>query len=268
MTEAAPLPFVENSRDNITLGDTHPLTGKFLANRLKHALTEREKDLLEAAVDRTESFSGQKVVLRRGQCLDASTILIEGFMLRVMEEGGQRHIVAVHVPGDFVDLHAFPLKRLDHDVVSVGKTRVGCIPHERLEQIVADEPHLARLLWSSTLLDAAIHREWIMKLEQLTGDGRLAHLMCEIWQRLDFVGLARTDGFRLPLMQFDLAQACGTTAIHMNRILRKLREEGIMTFRGGRVTVPDRRVLEARGQFCADYLYGPGSLHVGEELSV
>jgi CRP-like cAMP-binding protein len=117
------------------------------------------------------------------------------------------------------------------------------------------------------LLDAAIHRQWILKMEELTAARRVAHVFAEMWYRLDMVGLGRRDGLRTPLIQADLADMCGTTSIHMNRALGQLRKEGIAEFRRGTVYVRDRAGLEAFAGFNAAYLYGPGDLRVNGELA-
>ncbi|MDT0575308.1 Crp/Fnr family transcriptional regulator [Croceicoccus sp. F390] len=244
----------------------YPLTGLFLKGRLRHAMTPREADVLERMICGSERFSRPHVIARRGDLIERSTMLVEGFVLRCINEGSRRHIVSLQVPGDFVDLHGFALKRLDHDVVTIGPTKVAYVEHEALAKVVRDLPHLTRLLWFSTLLDAAIHREWIMSMERLAADGRLAHLLCETWRRLELVGLGDRHGFGLPLTQADLADTCGTTAVHMNRIIRKMRTQNIVDIRSGRISVPDRGVLERTGDFDPAYLYGPGSLAVGREM--
>src|SRR3546814_10153519 len=66
---------------------------------------------------------------------------------------GQRQILELHLSGDFVDLHSFPLKRLEHNIGSLTPVRIAIIPHERLKRITEEHPHLARMLWFSTLLD-------------------------------------------------------------------------------------------------------------------
>ena len=246
--------------------DRHPLTGRFLMGRLRHAMTEQEKDLLESVVEDTERVPRSKILLERGNVATRSTILIEGFVLRTMVEEGRRYIVGVNIPGDFVDLHGFALKRLDHDVVSLGEVRLGYVSHQRLEKVVEQAPHLTRLLWFSTLLDAAIHRQWIVTLEKLTAVRRVAHVFCALWCRLDMVGLGRTDGLRTPLIQADLADMCGTTAIHMNRALRQLKDTGLAEFRRGTVYIPDRKRLEEFCDFDAAYLYGEGELRLQHEL--
>lgn len=246
--------------------ERYPLTGRFLMGRLRHAMSDREKQIVEDSVVDVREYDDAHRILARGELCNRSTILIEGFILRTIYENDKRYIVGVQVPGDFVDLHGFALKRLDHDIVTIGPSRVGSIEHARLSDLMASEPHLSRLFWFSTLLDAALHRQWVLKLEQLKANRRVAHLMAELWHRLDMVGLAGPTGFRSPLTQIDLADMCGTTPVHMNRAIGELRRLGIADFRRGAVSFDDRAKLEAHGDFDATYLYGEGALHIGEEL--
>ncbi len=246
--------------------ERYPLTGRFLMGRSRHALGEREKDILESSISEVAEYDRQQRILARGELADRSTMLIEGFILRTIVENGRRYVVGIQVPGDFVDLHAYVLKRLDHDVVTLGPTKVGFVAHERIGHIHETVPHLSRLLWFSTLLDAAIHRQWTLKLEQLKASRRVAHRIAEIWKRLEMVGLARPNGFRSPLTQTDLADMCGTTPIHMNRALSELRREDVAEFRRGLVIVRDRQRLEKAGDFDPAYLYGDGPLKIEHEL--
>jgi len=241
-------------------------TRLFLKGRLRHAMSEREEALLDALVSGTERVPDGHFVQRRAIPANQSTLLLDGFIARVVEIDGNRHIVGLQVPGDFVDLHAFALKRLDHDVVTIGPALLGYVPHDRLAKVVRDEPHLTRVLWFSTLLDAAIHREWILKLEQLKAEERLGHIMLELWHRLNFVGLADAHGFNMPLLQTHLANACGTTAVHINRVIKSVRQRGLLEINRGRVTLPDRQALEEFSHFQPDYLYGEGSLYLSEDL--
>ena len=245
-----------------------PLTGRFLQGRLRDAMSEEEKRIVEGLIEETREYGPGEEILSRGELINTSTMLIEGFAERTIKADSRRFIVCVQVPGDFVDLHAFPLKRLDHDLVTIGRARLGFTSHERIEQVMVDHPHLARLLWFSTLLDAAIHREWTLKLQQLRASKRVAHVFCEIWQRLDFVGLGREGGIDTPLTQQDLADMCGTTAIHMNRALSELRKLGLCDFKRGVVTAADRTALEEYATFDSTYLYGEGSLGMRGELSL
>jgi CRP-like cAMP-binding protein len=242
--------------------ERYPRTGRFLMGRLRSALADGEKQLVEDLIESDHELAGGELIARRGAECASSTILIEGFAIRVIERGGQGHIVSLQVPGDFIDLHGFALKRLDHNIWTLGPARVGRVSHARLRAVIGHQPHLARLLWFSTLLDAAIHREWICKLEELSAAQRVAHVFCEICRRLEMVGLDGHSGFSLPLTQAQLASMCGTTAVHMSRALRRLRNETGASFRHGRLELPDPGALAAFCEYDPSYLYGPGELQL------
>lgn len=242
--------------------EKYPKTGRFLMGRLRKAMTPEERQAVEDLVGAPRQLDDGEVIVHRGDLCETSTMLVSGFVVRTIERNGKRHIVGVQVPGDFVDLHGFALKRLDHDLVALGPAEIGPVPHSELKKVLDDAPHLTRLLWFSTLLDAAVHREWVLKLEELPAPKRAAHVFCELWHRLELVGLAQKGGFSIPMTQIELASMCGATPVHMSRALRDLREKGLATFRHGRMKCPDRRALERFCEFDPSYLYGRGELRV------
>ena len=244
-----------------------PMTGRFLASRLRHAMTALEKELLESLVDDVRETNGYTKILSRGDFCEYSTILIKGFMTRVIEDETDRSIVGLQVPGDFVDLPGFALKRLDHDLCALGYTQFGIVPHERLRDVLENEPHLARLFWFGTLLDASIHREWLSKMARLRAVGRIAHVITELWYRLRMVGLGNSSGFTTPFTQVDLAHICGLSEIHVNRSVRDLREGEVVDFRRGRITILNADRLKEMARFNPAYLYGEGGLEVGSALN-
>lgn len=235
------------------------VTRDFLRGRGRTDMTQADKDALEQAVERIEVLPARTIVTRRGQRVRSTMMLLDGAMCRYMDaRDGYRQLVAYQVPGDFVDLHGYPLLRLDHDVGTLSESRIAMIPHDRVEAIVRERPVLARLLWRSTLLDAALHREWIFRLGRLDAVGRVAHFLCETGFRLQAVG-RMTDGvFALPLTQQDLGEACGLTGVHINRTLRRLREDGLAETAKGEVRILDLAGLARAGEFDADYLYLEG----------
>lgn len=207
-------------------------------------------------ISHVDDVPGNLVVQRRGSRVDQSMILLEGLFARCKDlNDGDRQITALHVPGDFIDLHSFVLKRLDHDLLALAPSRIALVPHTRIHHLTETNPHLTRLLWFLSSIDASIHREWELSLGQRFGTMRAAHLFCELHARLDVVGQVEEGGFALPMNQAELAQCLGLTVVHTNRVLRELRESGLVRFSGGRVSIPDLARLRSFADFDLDYLH-------------
>ncbi len=231
------------------------LTERFLREKSGVYLEPDERIRLEAAVTETRRLDARKTIIRAGEVLHESSLLVEGFMCRYIDDrNGLRQLVAVHVPGDFVDLHSFPLKVLDHDVATLTAATVAIIPHSRLDMLMRELPRLTRKLWYATLIDGAIHRAWLFRLGRLDAVGRVAHFLCEINARLVSANLSDGRRFALGVTQADLAEICGLTNVHVNRVLRHLREERLCVFRSSLVEILEPRLLAARGQFDPAYL--------------
>lgn len=229
----------------------------FLAKiRARDVLSADEEAVLRNAVSETKQFPADRKVVRANDRLDVSILLLEGMMCRYKDlRNGARQIAQLTVSGDFVDLHGFTLKRLDHDILTLTPCRVAIVPHDRLTAITEQHPHLTRLLWFLTNLDAAIHREWELSLGRRTAIARLAHLICELRVRLSIVGLADETGYALPLTQTELAECTGLTGVHVNRMLKELREGAFVEVKSGRVHIIDLRKLERIAEFDPCYLY-------------
>ncbi|MDO5693494.1 MAG: Crp/Fnr family transcriptional regulator [Pseudomonadota bacterium] len=229
---------------------------KLVLNHRSANLSTEEHAVLRAAMTEVREYGPKELVIIAGHELDASLLLLEGFMGRFVDDpGDSRHMMAFHVAGDFVDLHGYPLKRLDHDVRTLTSARAAVLPHEKLDVIQRQHPRLALKLWYLTMLDAAMHRQWIIRIGRLRALGRVAHALCETNARLFAVGLSDGVHFELPLRQVDFAAVCGLTGIHFNRVIRELRERGLATFRHQVVDIHDLPALVQLGEFQADYLY-------------
>jgi CRP-like cAMP-binding protein len=182
--------------------------------------------------------------------------LVEGFAGRISQlENGHRQITAIHVPGDFVDLHSFLLKEMDHAVMAISRCRVVMFPHAQLATITEQYPHLTRLLWLATLIDAAIHRQWLAVMGGLPAISHMAHLVCELYLRLNVIGCTEDKRFTLPVTQSELADAMGLTPVHVNRVLQELRRESLLTWEGASIEILDWPNLQALADFDPRYLH-------------
>ena len=214
-----------------------------------------EKALLKLVAE-TRRFRPDQTLVRAEQRLDESLLLIDGWLARAKDrKSGHRQITELHVSGDFADLHAFTLKRLDHHIVSLSDGVVVVVPHERLERLTVDHPRLARIYWFLTNVDAAIHRQWACSLGGSSSPQRMAHLFCELFVRLEVVGKTRGDAYDFPLTQEELAMCLGLTPVHVNRTLQELRRKELVELEARIVRIPDFGALARLAQFNPAYLY-------------
>lgn len=220
-------------------------------------LAPQDLERLKAIRTTHASFGPGEVIVPAHVMETRSCMMLRGLSARSHRLVGRpddRVITALHVPGDFVDLHGFILAGLDHAVIAVGPTEVELIEHEELIQITENFPHLTRLLWMATLIDAAIHRQWLVAAASLRSSAHLAHLLCEIYTRLSAVGAASGGQFQLPLLQRELADILGYSPIHVNRAVRDLRDRGLIRWSGSDIVIIDWNGLVLLSRFDPAYL--------------
>ena len=224
--------------------------------RARDEVSAEEERAIRGVIGEVRDVPADTTLIRAGDLLDVSVMLLDGILCRYKDlRDGSRQISELHVAGDFADLHGFTLKRLDHSILALTRCRIALAPHERIAAVTAEHPHLARLWWFTTNMDAAIHREWVLSLGRRSALSRTAHLFCELRVRLAIVGRAGEDGYPLALTQTDIAECLGLTAVHINRTLKLLREQGLVDFRFGRVSILDLQGLERIAEFDPTYLY-------------
>lgn len=244
------------AQSSVRLDERTRHTDRFLRNRRGVELTLEERSLLEGAITEVCHVEARRTIVSAGQRTKQSTLLLEGMISRYIDDRkGRRQLVAVQVAGEFVDLHAYPMRELDHSVETLTEARIAIFPHTELARILDPRPELTRKMWFSTLIDAAMHRAWLFRLGRLDAVGRVAHFFSETNVRLEAAGLSDGRQFVLDLTQADLAEICGLTTVHVNRVMRQLREAGLCIFRSSRVEILDRAALESRGDFDPAYLY-------------
>ena len=221
-------------------------------------LSPEEQQSLEAAVSEVRLAESDQDIVAEGTTPDHSCLLLSGFAGRYnMTVGGKRQITALHVVGDFVDLHSFLMKPMDHSIVAIGPCRIALVPHAALNRITEEHPRLTRLLWLNTLIDASIHRRWEFVLGSLQAHQSLAHFICEMFLRLDQVGRTDSGSFHFPITQSILSECMALSSVHTNRVVQKLRGENLISWERDLVTVKDWDGLVEMGEFDPTYLRMP-----------
>lgn len=238
------------------IGRQNPTQALVAKIERRDVLTADERQALTELMEPGQRHGAGAILISPGDRPASSTLLISGFCARFsLLSDGSRSLTQLSVPGDFLDLHSLLMRQMDHGIVALSECLVSRAPHEKIVHVAARHPHLGRLLWLDTVIDGAIHREWLHRMGAQNALGRMAHLICEMETRLSIVGLVDQErGFELPLTQADLADCLGLSAVHVNRTLMELRRLGLVEWRAGRVRLLNRDRLFALAEFDPRYL--------------
>lgn len=113
----------------------------------------------------------------------------------------------------------------------------------------------ATAFWRSTLIDAAIYREWVINVGRREALSRMAHMLCELIYRLRSVGRIKDHVAEIPITQAALGDALGLSTVHVNRMLQELRRKGLIATSGARMHVLNWPDLVHAGDFDTIYLH-------------
>ena len=218
-------------------------------------LSESEKRVLQTAPTSVRAVASHSDLIAEGDCPTDISLLSEGFACRYKLLGdGRRQITAFLIPGDICDLRAFLLGRMDHGVAALSRCQVSHISHAKLSEIIERHPRIGFGLWRDTMLDGALYRQWLTNVGRRSAYQRIAHLLCEVWWRLQAVGRTRGDSYELPVTQTDIGDAMGLSVVHVNRTLQQLRANGLISLRSNVVVVLNWGRLQEAGEFDPAYL--------------
>jgi CRP-like cAMP-binding protein len=157
---------------------------------------------------------------------------------KLLPDGG-RQVIDFPIPGDVIGLRSVLLRASDHSFAAVTNIIVAELSARQLIAAFEQQPRLGvAFLWAASR-DEAMVVEHLVNIGRRNALVRTAHFLVELGLRLQLAGLGSETGFACPLNQYLLADAVGLTAIHVNRILRQLREGKLLTFRDGRVVFHD-----------------------------
>lgn len=215
-------------------------------------LDPEDMRLAQALVGPSRTIEARADIVEEGVAPVACTVLIEGLACRYKAlDDGRRQILSLHAAGDVLDLHGLMLGRLDHSVATLSRCRVAAIPADALLDALERRPNLRLAFWRATLVDGALLRGWLVALGQRSAHERVAHLFCEVDARLAAADVTNGDALDFPITQEELADALGLSVVHVNRVLQRLRRDGLITLRARKLAIHDLDALRRLGGFDA-----------------
>ena len=230
-----------------------PLVRKLAAHA---TLSDADREAVLSLPFKSRTMEPHTYIIREGDSPKAACLLVSGFAYRQKHTGdGSRQIVALLIRGDLIDLQNLYLDESDHGVQALTRAEVAFIGRADLQALAQERPAVGRALFVEALIEASMLREWVLNLGRRNAPARLAHVLCELAVRLEAQGLTDRFGYHFPMTQEQLADVTGLTPVHVNRTLKALEAQGLITRERRRFLIPDWHALRDAGDFNERYLH-------------
>jgi CRP/FNR family transcriptional regulator, anaerobic regulatory protein len=228
------------------------LGGSCLAERLSHYVTLSSGE--RAALDRLEEQDrayrrGAVVISESGAPRDLFVVRKGWLHSSVVLGNGSRQIMRFHFQGDLIGLPLLAFPDPPETVTAVTDATLCPFSRERLAALMTEHPRLAALILALTVAERVSLADRLASIGRTSARARVSSLICEIHSRLRILGLAADGAVQLPLTQEDIGDATGLTAVHVNRMMRGLVEDGLIDRNGSHLRVLDEGRLCAEASF-------------------
>jgi len=234
---------------------THPLASMISKLADHTALSGQDFTALLGLPHSVCSYAQGSYLVRASTSSDECSVLISGFAFSYkINSQGLRQIVSIHHPGDIVDFRQISVGTADCNVQTLTRCKVAIIRQSTLRGLASNRTAIGNALIANILIDVSIYREWIMNIGRRNARTRVAHLLCEFAARLDAQGAAPGQPYKLPMSQAQLGDALGLTAVHVNRTIKGLVKDGLVTQDHRIIAFPAWDILKVEADFNSGYL--------------
>ncbi|NJC34779.1 CRP-like cAMP-binding protein [Sphingomonas jejuensis] len=207
-------------------------------------LAPEEAKAVERLESRQRSWRRGAYIQRENDQAEELVILSEGWVIAAtLMNDGSRQIVQVHLPGELMGSANLMVPRVPMSLCAITEVTAAMIDRGAMARLLADHPRLASHLLAMAELERLTLADRIASLGRGSGRARLAAFLLDLLNRLRRLDPSVTDQFSMRLTQEQIGDATGLTAVHVNRMMRALVEEGSITRDGSMVTVLDEPKL-------------------------
>ncbi len=218
-------------------------------------LTDSEGAFLRSLQSSAHAIRRGQDIIAQGRSYNGIFVLLEGYALRYkVLTDGRRQVFHVALPGDLVGYPACFFERALYSVTALTKASACLVSFADMTEMFRSQPRLAMALFRSGAGETAMYGEHLAGVGQRGAYDRVAHFVLEMATRLRAIGIGDGTAFPMPLTQEQIADVVGLSAPHVNRMLRRLRSEGLIDVDGMQIKLLDRDALAALADFDDSYL--------------
>jgi CRP-like cAMP-binding protein len=206
-------------------------------------LEERERKVRRGAtLQRANDRVGELFILRKGTMMSS-----------VLLDDGSRQILRFQFPGDMMGLTSLVYREAPETITALSDSVVCPFERSALSEILSAHPRLAALMMVYGQIERAALTDRLAAIGRTSAKARVAAILIDMRNRLRMLDKHIGNSFMLGLTQEEIGDATGLTAVHVNRMLRQIEEEGLIARENGRVTFLDEGGLMRAANYADRY---------------
>lgn len=232
------------------------VVGGCFAERLAHyvSLTPNERDALGRLEEQSRSYRRGALVRSENDNARELFIVQKGWLHSYALLGnGSRQIMRLHFTGDLLGLCSLAFTQSSESIFAVTDVTLCPFDRDKLATLFDEHPRLGALIFTLSVAERAALADRLASIGRTSARARVASLLCELVARLRLTGGGDLDQFHIPLTQEEIGDSTGLTAVHVNRMMRELVEDGLIRRHGNQIALLDEARLVAEVNFVDRY---------------
>lgn len=184
--------------------------------------------------------SARHSIFRQGESLDTIPIICRGWATSEMAVGnGRSQILSFLLPGDVISAALFFDTSIPSTIKSITDVQLRLFSRNQLKQLLATNSNLFNAFSRAWLQERSRIDQLAIDLGQRSAEERIAHLILNLFERLNRIGLTRDNTLEFPLRQHHISRHAGLTVVHVSRILSDFRNKGFILHSERTLTITD-----------------------------
>jgi CRP-like cAMP-binding protein len=212
-------------------------------------------NLSAAEMDAVRMLAGAPREVPRGRTIryegvpsDSFFFLVSGWAAssHVVRNGG-RQILQIHLPGDVLGTSSMSMEKTVEHLGAITNVQVAEVRLSQFGRLYIDHPRLAARFTLNLQAERIALMDHLVCLGRKTAEQRIAAFLCDLLGRLTLLGLVKDDSFEVVITQEHIGDILGLTGVHVNRVMRRFANLGLIERRGKRLHILDRAELASIG---------------------
>lgn len=148
---------------------------------------------------------------------------------------GRHQIMVIFLPGEFCGIKTIFMTHQPDAIEALTTATVRRLHYQEVCTLAAQDFAVALQLAQQLAADERHLHNWNLRLGRANAEERVAALLLELRNRLLRLGVPVSERYPLPLTQEQIADHVGLTTVHVNRVLRRFRDLGMVSVNRGEV---------------------------------